>query len=445
MNRTVYSVKKKSKFKILFPVLGLLTAGAVFFAATEIRPGRFPAASTSTKADVARVLGKRLVTASRIEENDLTVDYSVDQRLQQAVEQTLKRGKVPYGAFVAMDARTGQVLAMVSHGMKGENLGLRASYPAASIFKIITAAAALESHKFTHDSMIPVLGSFHTLYKRNVLKGGGIYAADSPRYARLISFEDALAKSVNSVFGKVGLFGVGTDGLRKIAARFQFGKDIPFELPLDQDTVMVPEASDQFGIAESASGYTRHNTLNPLHGALIAAAVANDGVMMEPSIVNRALSKDGKLDYTFQPKPLLSILEKPTADELSMMMHRTIVMGTSRRAFRNVSSTGALNEVYIAGKTGTLNGWSPPGRYDWFVGFGQRDGVKIAVSALCIHGSRRGVKASQVARAAFEAYFGTPVTVDTAKNSTLPVLKPAEAIQHVRHIRRHRRHHHTTV
>ncbi|MBI3555436.1 MAG: hypothetical protein HY074_04135, partial [Deltaproteobacteria bacterium] len=272
MNRSVYSNKKIARFKILFPVLGLLAIGSVFFAATESRPGRSPASSASSKADVARILGKRQVTTTRIEENDLTVDYSINQRLQETIEQTLKRGKVPYGAFVAMDARTGQVLAMVSHGMKGENLGLRASYPAASIFKIITAAAALESHKFTHDSMIPVLGSFHTLYKRNVLKGGGITPENSPRYARLISFEDALAKSVNSVFGKVGLFGVGTDGLRKIAARFQFGKEIPFELPLEQDAVIVPGSEDQFGIAESASGYTRHNTLNPLHGALIAAA-----------------------------------------------------------------------------------------------------------------------------------------------------------------------------
>ncbi|MBI3556401.1 MAG: hypothetical protein HY074_09080, partial [Deltaproteobacteria bacterium] len=187
--------------------------------------------------------------------------------------------------------------------------------------------------------------------------------------------------------------------------------------------------------------------------ALIAAAVANDGVMMEPSIVNRAVSKDGKLDYSFQPKPLLSILEKPTADELSMMMHRTIVMGTSHRAFRNVSSSVALNEVYIAGKTGTLNGWSPPGRYDWFVGFGQRDGAKIAVAALCIHGSRHGVKASQVARAAFESYFGAPVpdsleTISSATGTAIPQIQPiqqVQPVQHVRHVRKHRRHHHNTV
>ena len=236
-----------------------------------------------------------------------------------------------------------------------------------------------------------------------------------------------------------------------MAERFQLGKDIPFELPLEQDAVLVPEADDQFGIAEAASGYTRHNTLNPLHGALIAAAVANDGVMMEPSIVNRALSKDGKLDYTFQPKPLAVILEKTTTDELSLMMHRTIVMGTSHRAFRNVSNSVALNEVYIAGKTGTLNGWSPPGRYDWFVGFGERDGAKIAVAALCIHGSRHGIKASQVARAAFETYFGAPVAISQSNSAPGQVqatqtTQVAQPIQHVHHVRRHRRaRHHNTV
>ena len=86
-------------------------------------------------------------------------------------------------------------------------------------------------------------------------------------------------------------------------------------------------------------------------------------------------------------------------------MHKTIVAGTSCRSFRDSSRSVALSEVYIGGKTGTLNGWDPAGRYDWFVGFGQNANSKIAVAALCIHGGRRGVKASKVARDALEQYF----------------------------------------
>jgi beta-lactamase class D len=73
-----------------------------------------------------------------------------------------------------------------------------------------------------------------------------------------------------------------------------------------------------------------------------------------------------------------------------------------------------LNDAFIGGKTGTLNGRNPVGRYDWFVGFAERDGVKLAVASLCIHGPRHGVKASQVARAAFESYFRQVVAGDSA-------------------------------
>src|SRR5207253_301706 len=154
--------------------------------------------------------------------------------------------------------------------------------------------------RLQHDSLIPVRGSYHTLYRQNVLKGGGLDPQNSPHYARLIKFEDALAKSVNSVFGKVGIFGVGSEGLRKIANRFQFGVSIPFEMPVDISQASIPD--DQFGIAESASGFTRHNTISPLHGALIAATIANEGVMMEPAIVSQVTTKAGKIVYSFEPK-----------------------------------------------------------------------------------------------------------------------------------------------
>lgn len=400
-----------SKTKLFFSICAVIALVVLIASRNPVENAS--AAAPMLKVDVAKKLGKRMITGSRVEENGHVVEYSIDSHLQQSVEQVIKKGKVPYGAFVALDPRTGQVLAMVSHGMSDENLALRSTFPAASIFKVVTAAAALERGRLSHSSLIPVRGGFHTLYKRNVLSGGGIDAESRPRYARLISFEDALAKSVNSVFGKVGLFGVGADGLRKVATRFQFGNDIPFELPVDKSMATIPD--DEFGVAESASGYTRGNTLSPVHGALIAAAVANGGLMMEPSIINKILTKDGKVEYAFEPKKLASVIEKQTAEQLAVMMHKTITDGTSRRAFRNVSRSIALGDVYIGGKTGTLNGWSPAGRYDWFVGFAEQGNRKIALCSLMIHGSRHGLKASQVARKAFETFFDSQIAVQQEK------------------------------
>lgn len=366
-------------------------------------------ATNATKAEVAKRLGRRLnLSNTTTIENDFAVQFTIDERLQQAAETSLRRGQIPYGAFVAIDPTTGQVLAMASHGMGEENLALRATFPAASIFKIVTAASAIETGVLQYNSMIPVRGSFHTLYKQNILKSGGL-SPDGSRYSRLISFDDALAKSVNSVFGKVGIFGVGGEGLRKTAARFQFGKALPFELPADASIATIP--SDEFGIAESASGFTRQNTLSPLHGALIAAAVANDGVMMEPTVISKLTSNDGSLKYSSEPKILANALDPKTAAQVAKMMHKTITNGTSRRAFRTMQRNRAFSDVFVAGKTGSLDGWDPPGRYDWFVGYAERGGRKIAVAALSIHGELRGVKASSIARDLIETFF-SPVVAD---------------------------------
>ena len=108
---------------------------------------------------------------------------------------------------------------------------------------------------------------------------------------------------------------------------------VPFEMPVDSDHVVVPD--DEFGVAEAASGYTRNNTMSPLHGAMMAAAIANDGVMMEPSIVNHLISKDGKTEYNFEPKTVGNVVDKQTAEELATMMHRTVTDGTSSRVFRH--------------------------------------------------------------------------------------------------------------
>lgn len=407
---------QRRKNRIRLAILGLVSIISLYsisFWAKAPKLSRI-LANTLTKTDLTKFLGRRPVSATApVQANGLTVHYWIDPRLQETMDQLFKRSKVLYGAFVAIDAKTGQVLAMTSYGMPGQNLNLRATFPAASVFKIVTAAAAIESGRFAHNSLIPVKGSFHTLYRQNVLQAGGLDPMHSPRYARLISFEDALAKSVNSVFGKIGLFGVGANGLRNVAERFFFGKSLPFDMPVDASRVTIPD--DGFGVAESASGFTRQNTLSPLHGALIAATVANEGVMMEPGIVSQVVDAKGNSVYQFEPKSLGSVIDKSTASQLSMMMHRTITNGTSRRAFRNLHRSLALSDVFLGGKTGSLNGSDPAGRYDWFVGFGERGKSRIALAALCIHGKYYGIKASQIAREAFQTYFG-PTVAEHHKN-----------------------------
>lgn len=364
---------------------------------------------TLTKEEIAKVLGKRPLPGGMLETSEvvhigskeLLVQYSVEAELQKTVAAQIKSGRVKYGAFVALNPKTGQVLAMVSHGMD-DNMTLRATFPSASVFKIVTAAAVLDGKRLQHNSLIPVKGSYHTLYKQNVLHAGGIDPQGARRF-RLISLGDAFGKSVNSVFGKLGIFGAGSFSLRKYAKLFLFNTSVPFEMGLEESTAVIPD--EDFALAESASGYTRLNNMSPLHGALIASAVVNDGVIMEPTVVSHIFDRDGKYEYTPSSHVLASAIAPETARQLRLMMEQTIINGTSRRSFAGFSKNIVLSQLNMGGKTGTLEGSNPVGRYDWFVGFAQKGDKKIAVASLCIHSGRRGVKAASIARKAFEIYF----------------------------------------
>ncbi len=337
---------------------------------------------------------------------DLLVQYTADEALERMLVSALQKGQVRYAAFVAMDPDTGEVKALLSYGHNTENLALRATYPAASVFKIVTAAAAIEARRLSAGSLIPLKGSYHTLFRQNIFNSGGLSLASAngpARYWRHITLADAFGKSVNSIFGKIGIFGVGPQGLRDFAAKFFFNRPIPFDLALDESRAIIPD--DPYGLAESASGFTRFNTMSPVHGALIAATVAQGGIAMEPYTVSAITTKEGESLYSAGPRELGRVLNVETAEELKVLMERTVSSGTSRGAFRDKRRNIILSQLTIGGKTGTLDGEAPRGRYDWFVGYATRGVKKLAVSALCIHGELRGIKASQVARLAIERYF----------------------------------------
>jgi cell division protein FtsI/penicillin-binding protein 2 len=368
------------------------------------------------RSEAAAILGKRslaegFLPSAEIVNRDgkeLLVQYTTNEGLQRMLSSIIKKGSVRYAAFVAMDPDTGEVKALLSYGHKTENLALRATYPSASIFKIVTAGAAIENQRLSSGSLIPLKGSHHTLFRQNIFNSGGITPASADhrqsRYWRLITLADAFGKSVNSIFGKIGIFGVGPQGLRDFAGKLFFNRAIPFDLALDESRALIPD--DPYGLAESASGFTRFNTMSPVHGALIASAVATGGMVMEPYAVNAITTRDGESLYAAgPPKELGRALSPETAAELRVLMERTVTSGTSRGAFRDRRRNVVLSQLEIGGKTGTLDGDAPRGRYDWFVGYATRGTKKLALAALCIHGDLRGIKASQLARLAMENYF----------------------------------------
>lgn len=380
----------------------------------SVDPREWVGQATIPETEIQKLLGKKNLPQGYLpqsevltrQDNEWVLQYTVDEGLEQVIQKELAKGQVKYGAFIAMDPQTNAIKAMVTHGME-ENLTLRATFPAASVFKIVTAASAIEQRQLKSQSLIPVRGSYHTLYKSNLMHSGGISPASAEArataYWKLMSLADAFGKSVNSVFGKLGIFGVGSNTLRDYSSKFYFNRALPFQMQLDESKATIPD--DFFGLAESASGFTKFNTLSPLHGAWIASMIANKGRAQLPYILDQITEKNGNLIYQHKAAPELNVLSEAAAIQMQELMENTVTKGTCRGTFRDCKRHIILSQLNIGGKTGTLDGHDPEGRYDWFVGYATRGSESFAVAALCIHGELRGVKASVLARKAFEYYY----------------------------------------
>ena len=284
------------------------------------------------------------VTLEGFQEN-VILDYTFDPALQSTAEDLLSQYKPDLGVIVLMDATTGQILAMAGENrgfeVEDDSLGSR-TFPSASVFKVVTAAAAIEEQKANPYTLIPYSGRDHTLYKSQLKdRVGG--------WRRISSLKDAFAKSINTVFGRIGVFSVGKEPLKTFSSKYGFDEAIPSEFPISMSHSANPE--DSFELAEMASGYTQNNVMSPIHGAMIAAAVANDGVMMQPYFLNGAYLKSGKAIYKSQPAVFSKVMTPETSAEMRTMMKETITAGTSRKVFRGFFK-GKFSDLEVGGKNG---------------------------------------------------------------------------------------------
>jgi len=341
---------------------------------------------------------------------DTRVEYSFDPELQATAEGIFERYKPDYGTFVALDPESGRVLAMTSYTKSDQsigNLAVRASFPAASVFKIVTAAAGLDQDILSPGTIIPFNGKSTALYKKHVLRH------KDNKWTRTPTLVDAFAKSINPVFGRIGVFQVGAPRLAEYAREFGFNR--PLESDIDVPTsAMVLDVEDEWAVAEAASGYTQNNKLSPIHGAMMAAAIANDGIMMQPHMVSALRDAEGEVVY----EPTWSVAGQPissqTASEMRELMQATVKRGSARKPFRGFFR-GKHSDIEVGGKTGTLTGRDPQGRNDWFVGYAIRGDRRIAFAALCVNVKKWTVKSGTIARFAIESWFDETPKVAAAQ------------------------------
>jgi cell division protein FtsI/penicillin-binding protein 2 len=329
-------------------------------------------------------------------------ELSLDNELQTRFKTILQQSRLEAGAIVAMDPKSGRVLGLAESSRSGEKgAALNAAYPAASVFKIVTAAALLEKG-IAPEQETCFHGGFHRIYERNL--------RDDPRRdRRCASLADAMGKSLNVVFGKLAAKELSADQLRAMASRFFFNQPLPLvpEPTVDEALVspaLIPDEPLEFD--RTAAGFG-HVFLSPMHGAVLASIIGNGGVATAPRLID-AVWKDGQRQATL-PSKEARVIEEGTAVTIGNMMRLTVLEGTARKAFR-IHRHWALGSVAVAGKTGTLDSQAPFHDYSWFVGFAPAQNPTIAVAVVAVNGRRWTVKAPVVAREALQAHFDVETT-----------------------------------
>ena len=316
----------------------------------------------------------------------------------QALALRLLRGKC--GAVVALDPSTGRVLVMATNPTYNPNLiekrfgaATRTSLPCdapllnratagkyapGSTFKMITAAAALDTGRFTPDSHFYDPG-YCEEYGKQVRNAGN---PEAPETFGNVNLAFGFQHSVNSVFCNVGkTLGAGT--VLDYAKRFGFYSLPPLELPESERVpsglyvhgrLFDPKHPDtQVDPGRLAFGQ-EHLAVTPLQMAMVAAAIGNHGAEMRPQIVERIVAPGGKTITHLQPDQLGRPIKRQTADELTHMMELVVSGGTGTAA--------SIPGVRVAGKTGTAETGRGNIYTAWFAAFAPAQAPRVAIAVV---------------------------------------------------------------
>ena len=353
------------------------------------------------------------------------VDTTIVPRVQQAGWDAMQQGCPDgpcKGAVVAVEPSTGRILALVSspgfdpnllssHDLSAQsaawqqlrddpnspltNRAISERYPPGSTFKVITTVAALqngltEDEQLTAAPSIPLPDSTATLENY-----GGTPCGAAPT----ASLREAFARSCNTAFVELGLR-LGVDALRSAAGSFGFDSD-PEPIPLQVSESTVGPIPDRAAVAMSSIGQ-KDVSVTPLQNALIAATIANNGVMMRPFLVSSLKAPDLANLATTIPIQQRRAVSPQVATKLRDLMVA---------AEQNTQQKGAIPGVQIASKTGTAEHGTDPRNtppHAWYIAFAPAQTPKVAVAVLVENGGDRlsatgGAVAAPIGRAVIAA------------------------------------------
>ncbi|HMQ10866.1 MAG TPA: penicillin-binding transpeptidase domain-containing protein [Oligoflexia bacterium] len=323
------------------------------------------------------------------------VNLTVEEDLQKYIQKKLAYYEVDFGAIAAINPNTGAVVGLTSYSNKDHkhDYSLRAAFPAASVFKVVTASAALEYKKWNYNTNIRYQGNTKYVTEKNSSTPGGSYK---------MPLHEAFAKSTNLIFGKIGRMILNKQLLLRKANDYGFAQQIPFDMPLDLSYIKFE--NDDISVAEVAAGLG-DVSLSPVHAAMIAACVSNDGIMMKPYVVKNVVNENDEVLYQVDSKMWKKCLNSEVILDLKKMMQSTIDIGTAKKSFRGYKTNPVLKDLSIGGKTGSKTNLKLKGWNEWFVGYAEQGDEKLAIGIVIVSQKYWKVKPSQLSKDIFQYYF----------------------------------------
>jgi peptidoglycan glycosyltransferase len=366
-----------------------------------------------------------LFTDKEVSGDDVVL--TIDADLQRFVASQLGTAK---GAVVVMEPSTGKILSMVTYPNYNANTltedwdylnseeadspllnrATQGLYPPGSIFKILTAAAALRDNTDSINETMRCNG------EKNFDESTRMRCYNSKAHGTEDMIK-AFAKSCNVYFSTLGTE-LGIQKLNEKASEFMFNTDLDFELEYSDSSFSLPLDSSLSAIVETSIGQGK-TLVTPLHMAMVASAVANKGVMMKPYIVDCSRTTSGLEKNKTSPEKLAEIMTENEAELVTRLMEEVVNSGTATDAAftitaadivtsgSSITSPGAVGiptgKIQVAGKTGTAEN-AGGDDHAWFVAFAPADNPKVAV-AIVLENAGHGSKAVTMARDIMKYYL----------------------------------------
>ncbi|MGB9679473.1 MAG: peptidoglycan D,D-transpeptidase FtsI family protein [Thermoanaerobacteraceae bacterium] len=344
---------------------------------------------TNGNNDYMQGLGIRIVGNNQ---NPYSVKTTLDYHIQKAVENILDENHIN-GAAVVLDIKSGDILAMASRpnfdqnniadyiNSSNEEFVNKATsqYPPGSIFKIITASAAIENNKVKADDLFDCSGSYSI--------NGVVFHDYKGESHGLVDIKKGFAVSCNTTFIRIGEL-TGGENILDMAKKFGL-TTYDNNLPIQQQLGMLPKIEDTYGAGIGNLSIGQGDVmLSPLQAADIVATIANDGIRNVPNLIKGIVDERGNQIQNLYNKNSYRVISQNTSNIIKEMMREVVTEGTGKRAETKYKS---------AGKTGSAEVSKQQNIYHaWFVGFVPYQNPKYAISVFVKNGDTGGTIAAPI-------------------------------------------------